>query len=132
MTTFDLQVVICNLFLNRVMVFFTFLSPACAFNLLHLCLRPRPASLLGFVEAVLTGSADCVWQALAQNCSGLQYLNVGWCEQITDVGVTALALGCRDLRFVDFCGCLQITGLSNTPLIYSKRHSPPFAEQFLH
>lgn len=51
------------------------------------------------------------WQALAQNCSGLQYLNVGWCEQITDVGVTALALGCRDLRFIDFCGCLQITGM---------------------
>lgn len=99
------------------------------FTFLQFCSRPS-ASLLGLVEAVLTGSANCAWQALAQNCSGLQYLNVGWCEQITDVGVTALALGCRDLRFVDFCGCLQITGLSNTP--FTQNITASCAEQFLH
>lgn len=60
----------------------------------------------------LTNLITLGWQALAQNCSELQLLNVGWCEIITDVGVTALAHGCPDLRVVDFCGCLLITGLS--------------------
>ena len=58
----------------------------------------------------MTCLLKCTCQALAQNCSQLQLLNVGWCELITDAGVTALAVGCPDLRVVDFCGCLRITG----------------------
>lgn len=50
-------------------------------------------------------------QAIAQNCGQLQSLNLGWCDNITDKGVTSLASGCPDLRAVDLCGCVLITGI---------------------
>eukprot|EP00249_Psilotum_nudum_P017776 c26483_g2_i2 orf=492-1799(+) len=56
--------------------------------------------------------SDQALLALAKNCSGLQSLNLGWCERITDAGVTGLALWCPDLRAVDMCGCLLITDRS--------------------
>lgn len=55
-------------------------------------------------------------QALAQHCRGLQSLNLGWCEHITDKGVIALTQGCPDLRVVDLCGCSLITGLYHPQL----------------
>jgi F-box and leucine-rich repeat protein 1 (S-phase kinase-associated protein 2) len=50
-------------------------------------------------------------QAIAQNCGQLQSLNLGWCDDVTDKGVTSLASGCPDLRAVDLCGCVLITGI---------------------
>lgn len=56
--------------------------------------------------------SDQALLALARNCIALQSLNLGWCERITDLGVTGLALWCSDLRVVDLCGCLLITDQS--------------------
>lgn len=55
-------------------------------------------------------------QAIAQNCNQLQSLNLGWCEDITDKGVTSLASGCPDLRALDLCGCVLITGIQSHSL----------------
>lgn len=51
-------------------------------------------------------------QAIGLYCSQLQTLNLGWCENVSDVGVMSLANGCPDLRSVDLCGCVLITGIS--------------------
>lgn len=50
-------------------------------------------------------------QAIGQYCNQLQSLNLGWCDNVGDVGVTTLAYGCPDLRIVDLCGCVRITGI---------------------
>jgi len=50
-------------------------------------------------------------QAIGRNCSQLQSLNLGWCENVSDVGVMSLAYGCPDLRTLDLCGCVCITGI---------------------
>ncbi|XVE60212.1 hypothetical protein DITRI_Ditri05aG0109800 [Diplodiscus trichospermus] len=39
----------------------------------------------------------------------LQSLNLGWCENVGDLGVMSLAYGCPDLRCLDFCGCVLVT-----------------------
>lgn len=49
-------------------------------------------------------------QAIGGYCKELQSLNLGWCENVGDVGVMSLADGCPDLRTVDLCGCVCITG----------------------
>lgn len=49
-------------------------------------------------------------QGIALNCHQLQYLNLGWCDKVSDKGVKSLAKGCPDLRSLDLCGCVQITG----------------------
>lgn len=51
-------------------------------------------------------------QAIGQKCSELQSLNLGWCENVGDLGVMSLAYGCPDLRTLDLCGCVYITGIS--------------------
>ncbi|KAJ0751471.1 putative leucine-rich repeat domain superfamily [Helianthus annuus] len=48
-------------------------------------------------------------KAIGYNCSQLQSLNLGWCEEVGDAGVTSLAYGCHDLRALDLCGCVLIT-----------------------
>ena len=53
---------------------------------------------------------DCV-QAIGYNCTRLQYLNLGWCENVGDIGVMSLAYGCPDLKVLDLCGCVLITGI---------------------
>ena len=50
-------------------------------------------------------------QGIGRNCSQLQSLNLGWCENVGDVGVMSLAYGCPDLRTLDLCGCVCITGI---------------------
>jgi F-box and leucine-rich repeat protein 1 (S-phase kinase-associated protein 2) len=50
-------------------------------------------------------------QAIGRNCSQLQSLNLGWCENVSDVGVMSLAYGCPDIRTLDLCGCVCITGI---------------------
>ncbi|KAI5081805.1 hypothetical protein GOP47_0001548 [Adiantum capillus-veneris] len=50
--------------------------------------------------------------ALAKNCMTLEELNLGWCETVTDIGVTGLVSWCSDLRRIDLCGCLEITDRS--------------------
>jgi F-box and leucine-rich repeat protein 1 (S-phase kinase-associated protein 2) len=50
-------------------------------------------------------------QAIGRYCSQLQRLNLGWCENVSDVGVMSLAYGCPDLRTLDLCGCVLITGM---------------------
>lgn len=49
-------------------------------------------------------------QAIGRNCNQMQALNLGWCDNVGDVGVMSLAFGCPDLRVLDLCGCLRITG----------------------
>jgi F-box and leucine-rich repeat protein 1 (S-phase kinase-associated protein 2) len=51
-------------------------------------------------------------QAIGHYCNELQSLNLGWCEQVSDVGVMSLAYGCPDLRTLDLSGCVLITGIS--------------------
>lgn len=50
-------------------------------------------------------------QAIGHCCNQLQSLNLGWCENVSDVGVMSLAAGCPDLRTLDLCGCVRITGI---------------------
>jgi len=50
-------------------------------------------------------------QAIGRYSSQLQRLNLGWCENVSDVGVMSLAYGCPDLRTLDLCGCVLITGM---------------------
>ena len=59
-------------------------------------------------------------QAIAYNCRELQTLNLGWCENVGDLGVTSLAYGCPDLRALDLCGCVLITGIFVGQLVFSK------------
>lgn len=49
-------------------------------------------------------------QAIGENCSQMQSLNLGWCENVSDDGVMSLSYGCPDLRTLDLCGCVLITG----------------------
>jgi hypothetical protein len=72
------------------------------------CKNLRHLNLCG---CIIAGS-DTALVALAQHCRSLQSLNLGWCEHITDIGVTALVIGCSDLRVLDLCGCHLITGWS--------------------
>jgi F-box and leucine-rich repeat protein 1 (S-phase kinase-associated protein 2) len=62
-------------------------------------------------------------QAIARNCGQLQSLNLGWCDTVTDWGVTRLASGCPELRAVDLCGCVLITGNSSTFLMFCGMHN---------
>lgn len=72
------------------------------------CNRLRHLNLCGCCPA----ASDRALLALAQNCCGLQSLNLGWCDRVTDVGVTGLAQGCPEMRAVDLCGCVLITDKS--------------------
>ncbi|PPD87336.1 hypothetical protein GOBAR_DD15722 [Gossypium barbadense] len=56
-------------------------------------------------------ATDCALQAIGQNCNMLHSLNLGWCDNVGDLGVTSLAYGCPDLRCLDLCGCVRITGV---------------------
>lgn len=65
-----------------------------------------------FVGCLLVVSSDNLsLQAVGSNCSQLQSLNLGWCDNVGDVGVISLAFGCPDLRVLDLCGCVCITGI---------------------
>uniref|UniRef100_A0A0A8YK72 F-box/LRR-repeat protein 15-like leucin rich repeat domain-containing protein n=1 Tax=Arundo donax TaxID=35708 RepID=A0A0A8YK72_ARUDO len=70
------------------------------------CKNLKCLNLCGCVRA----ASDRALQAISSNCGQLQSLNLGWCDNITDKGVTRLALGCPDLGAVDLCGCVLITG----------------------
>lgn len=64
------------------------------------CGNLRCLNLCGCVRA----ASDRALQAIACYCGQLQSLNLGWCDGITDKGVTSLASGCPELRAVDLCG----------------------------
>ncbi|KAH8515784.1 hypothetical protein H0E87_004290 [Populus deltoides] len=69
------------------------------------CRKLKTLNLCGCVN----GATDRALQAIGRNCSQLQSLNLGWCENVSDVGVMSLAYGCPDLRTLDLCGCVCIT-----------------------
>ncbi|KAL9359090.1 hypothetical protein Peur_047213 [Populus x canadensis] len=69
------------------------------------CRKLKTLNLCGCVN----GATDHALQAIGRNCSQLQSLNLGWCENVSDVGVMSLAYGCPDLRTLDLCGCVCIT-----------------------
>ncbi|WZZ69307.1 hypothetical protein YC2023_080677 [Brassica napus] len=73
--------------------------------LTRICRKLKVLNLCGCVEAV----SDSALQAIGENCSQMQSLNLGWCEKISDDGVMSLAYGCPDLRSLDLCGCVLIT-----------------------
>ncbi|KAF9682694.1 hypothetical protein SADUNF_Sadunf05G0135300 [Salix dunnii] len=74
--------------------------------LTEFCRKLKILNLCGCVR----GATDRSLQGIGRNCSQLQFLNLGWCENVGDVGVMSLAYGCPDLRTVDLCGCASITG----------------------
>ncbi|CAL1412614.1 unnamed protein product [Linum trigynum] len=69
------------------------------------CRKLKILNLCGCVGA----ATDLALQAIGRNCNQLQSLNLGWCENVGDVGVMSLAYGCPDLRTLDLCGCVCIT-----------------------
>lgn len=69
------------------------------------CGKLKVLNLCGCVKA----ASDTALQAIGQYCNHLQSVNLGWCENVSDVGVMSLAYGCPDLRTLDLCGCVLIT-----------------------
>ncbi|XP_038884756.1 F-box protein SKP2A isoform X1 [Benincasa hispida] len=69
------------------------------------CRKLKVLNLCGCVKA----ASDTALQAIGQYCNHLQSVNLGWCENVSDVGVMSLAYGCPDLRTLDLCGCVLIT-----------------------
>ncbi|CAK9153994.1 unnamed protein product [Ilex paraguariensis] len=69
------------------------------------CRKLKSLNLCGCVKA----ASDKALKAIGYNCNQLQSLNLGWCENVGDVGVMSLAYGCPDLRALDLCGCVLIT-----------------------
>ncbi|KAG2307205.1 hypothetical protein Bca52824_026953, partial [Brassica carinata] len=65
--------------------------------LTRFCKKLKVLNLCGCVEAV----SDNAFQTIGENCSQMQSLNLGWCENISDDGVMSLAYGCPDLRTLD-------------------------------
>ncbi|XP_019057012.1 PREDICTED: F-box protein SKP2A-like [Tarenaya hassleriana] len=77
------------------------------------CRKLKALNLCGCVKA----ATDNALQAIGRNCSQMQSLNLGWCDDISDDGVMSLAYGCPDLRTLDLCGCVRITG-DSLPLTF--------------
>ncbi|KAL5571716.1 hypothetical protein UlMin_021313 [Ulmus minor] len=73
--------------------------------LVSFCQKLKVLNLCGCVKT----ASDRALQAIGSYCNQLQSLNLGWCENVSDVGVMSLAYGCPDLRTVDLCGCVLIT-----------------------
>ncbi|KAK6246313.1 hypothetical protein QUC31_001085 [Theobroma cacao] len=73
--------------------------------LTNFCRKLKILNLCGCVKA----ATDRALQAIGRNCNMLQSLNLGWCENVGDLGVMSLAYGCPDLRCLDLCGCVLIT-----------------------
>ncbi|GMI82960.1 hypothetical protein like AT1G21410 [Hibiscus trionum] len=73
--------------------------------LTNFCRKLKILNLCGCFKA----ATDRALQAIGRNCNMLQSLNLGWCDNVGDIGVMSLAYGCPDLRCVDLCGCVRIT-----------------------
>ncbi|XVE60216.1 hypothetical protein DITRI_Ditri05aG0110100 [Diplodiscus trichospermus] len=73
--------------------------------LTNFCQKLKTLNLCGCVKA----ATDRALQAIGRNCNMLQSLNLGWCENVGDLGVMSLAYGCPALRCLDLCGCVLIT-----------------------
>lgn len=73
--------------------------------LVTFCRKLKVLNLCGCVGS----ASDTALQAIGRYCNQLQSLNLGWCENVSDHGVTSLAYGCPDLRTLDLCGCVRIT-----------------------
>ncbi|CAN6458667.1 unnamed protein product [Victoria cruziana] len=82
------------------------------------CRSLKHLNLCGCANA----ASDKALQALAFSCNQLQFLNLGWCEGVGDIGVMSLARGCSDLRALDLCGCVLITDDSVIALANGCRH----------
>ncbi|XWS15202.1 hypothetical protein CRYUN_Cryun35bG0074500 [Craigia yunnanensis] len=73
--------------------------------LTNFCRKLKILNLCGCVKA----ATDHSLQAIGRNYNMLQSLNLGWCDNVGDLGVMSLAYGCPDLRCLDLCGCVRIT-----------------------
>ncbi|KAG4147745.1 hypothetical protein ERO13_D05G242000v2 [Gossypium hirsutum] len=73
--------------------------------LTNFCQKLKILNLCGCVKA----ATDRALQAIGRNCKMLQSLNLGWCDNVGDIGVMSLAYGCPDLKCLDLCGCVRIT-----------------------
>ncbi|KAK1388180.1 hypothetical protein POM88_016358 [Heracleum sosnowskyi] len=67
--------------------------------------------LLRIVSLVDDRSVIVASGAIRYNCTQLQYLNLGWCENVGDIGVMCLAYGYPDLRILYLCGFVLVTGI---------------------
>ncbi|RVX03241.1 F-box protein SKP2B [Vitis vinifera] len=83
----------------------TAFSDAALAHLTGFCRKLKILNLCGCGKA----ASNRALQAIGRNCSQLQSLNLGWCEDVSDAGVMSLAYGCPDLRALDLCGCVHIT-----------------------
>ncbi|KAL8132871.1 F-box protein SKP2A [Apium graveolens] len=82
------------------------------------CRKIKTLNLCGCTKA----ASDSALKAIGYNCTQLQYLNLGWCENVGDIGVMSLAYGCPDLRIFDLCGCVLITDASVVALANNCLH----------
>ncbi|KAF9687134.1 hypothetical protein SADUNF_Sadunf02G0062200 [Salix dunnii] len=87
-------------------------------HLTGFCRKLKILNLCGCVKS----ATDRALQAIGRNCSQLQSLNLGWCENVGDDGVRSLAYGCPDIRTLDLCGCVCITDESVIALANSCPH----------
>ncbi|XVF39181.1 hypothetical protein PTKIN_Ptkin01aG0014900 [Pterospermum kingtungense] len=89
--------------------------------LTNFCRKLKILNLCGCVKA----STDRALQAIGRNCNMLQSLNLGWCDNVGDLGVMSLAYGCPDLRSLDLCGCVRITDRAMYSLAHSRLKNKP-------
>ncbi|KAI4387972.1 hypothetical protein MLD38_000354 [Melastoma candidum] len=73
--------------------------------LTNFCRQLKILNLCGCVRS----ASDRALQAIGRHCNRLQSLNLGWCDNVHDVGVVSLAYGCPDLKVLNLCGCVHIT-----------------------
>ncbi|MBA0876764.1 hypothetical protein Goshw_025858, partial [Gossypium schwendimanii] len=89
------------------------------------CRKLKILNLCGCVKV----ATDCALQAIGQNYNMLHSLNLGWCDNIGDLGVTSLAYGCPDLRCLDMCGCVRITCINGRQTLHALKMR---TDQLLH
>ena len=50
-----------------------------------------------------------VYQSLGAGCGQLLSINLEYCIEVTDAGISALVAGCGQLRSIDLAGCSKVT-----------------------
>jgi hypothetical protein len=52
---------------------------------------------------------DASLDALSERCAGLTCLNLGYCDALTNEGVRVVTAGCQSLTSLDIGGCSKLT-----------------------
>ena len=51
---------------------------------------------------------DMIFLFFSEGCRHLDHVNISWCSQVSDDGITMLARGCHKLRILICKGCQQV------------------------